>query len=124
MDNNVIVDGITLPPPAQGGIVLTPQLIWSSNAGRVANAEFVGDIKAQKLTGTITWEGDLTYAEMRKIVSAFSHLGKPFFSLTFTDELGVRRTLRCYSTGVSSTIRVYRDAAGNVTGVSVQFVEK
>ena len=126
-ENDVIIDGtVRLPPPAEGGIQYQQQLIWSQNAGRnTATAVFTGDIKAEKGTWTLSWSSlELTYEQLRTINSAFSHLGKPFFTLTFTDDLGYRRTVRAYSAGRSSTIKTYRDELGRITGVSVSVVEK
>ena len=124
--NDVIVDGVTLPPPAQGGIKYQQQLIWSKNAGRnTATAYFTGDIKAEKGTWTLSWNDlELTYAQLQTINNVFSRLGKPYFTITFTDDLGYRRTVRAYSAGRSSIIKSYRDDAGRITGVTVQIVER
>jgi len=126
MTNDLIVDGIALPPPSMGGIQYQQQLIWSKNAGRnTATGYFTGDIKAEKGTWSFTWNDQLlSYADLRKINAAFSRLGKPFFTVTFTDDLGYRRTVRAYSAGRSSTIKTYRDDRGRITGVTVQIVER
>lgn len=123
MDNSIIVDGVTLPPPAVDGITITPEAIWSNNAGRTSSCEFVGDIRAVKTTLSISWN-NLTYADVKKIRAAFTHFGKPFFNITFTDDTGTRQTVRCYSTLPSSSIHTYRDSAGNVTGMAVDIVQK
>lgn len=122
MDNNIIVDSVTLPPPAQDGISYTPEAIWSENAGRSGNCDFVGDVRAVKGTLSIKWD-TLTYAEVSLIRSAFTHMGKPFFYITFTDDTGQRKTLHCYSTMPASSIHTYRDENGNVTGMTVDVVE-
>lgn len=122
MDNNIIVDGVTLPPPTEGGISYAPELIWSENAGRTGNCTFVGDVKAVKGTLSISW-GTLTYAQVSLIRSVFSNVGKPFFNVTFTDDTGNRKTMRCYSTMPSSSIRTYSKENGSLTGVSVDLVE-
>lgn len=126
MDNNVVVDGVTLPPPAKGGIQYQQQLIWSENAGRnTATGYFTGDIKAEKGTWTLSWNDlELSYEQLRLINTAFSRIGKPFFTVTFTDDLGYRRTVRAYSAGRSSTVKTYRDDSGRITGVTVQIIER
>lgn len=126
-DNDVIVDGtIRLPAPAEGGIQYQQQLIWSQNSGRkTATALFTGDIKAEKGTWTLSWNDlELTYEQLRTIHQAFSHLGKPYFTITFTDDLGYRRTVRAYSAGRTSSIKTYRDERGRITGVTVPIVER
>lgn len=122
MDNNIVVDGVTLPPPAQEGVSYAPEAIWSENAGRAGNCDFVGDVRSVKCTLSITWES-LTYSEVSLIRGAFTRLGKPFFTITFTDDTGQRKTLRCYSTLPSSSIHTYKDNKGNVTGMTVSVVE-
>lgn len=126
MENNVVVDGVTLPPPTKGGITYKQQLIWSKNAGRnTATGYFTGDVKAEKGTWTLSWNDiELTYAQLRLINTAFSRLGKPFFTITFTDDLGYRRTVRAYSDGRSTTIKTYRDDVGRITNVTVNIVER
>lgn len=123
MDNNIYVDGVKLPPPAKEGISCGKQIIWSENAGRTASCEFVGDVRAVKTTVTLTWD-KLTYADVSKIRNAFTHSGKAFFSLTFTNDVGQRETISCYSDTIESTIRTYRDSAGCVTGISVSVIQK
>ena len=122
MDNNITVDGVTLPAPAQDGVSYAPEAIWSENAGRAGNCDFVGDVRAVKGTLSLSW-GKLTYAEAALIRSAFTQLGKPFFNITFTDDTGQRRMLRCYSTLPASSIHTYRDNKGSVTGMTVDVVE-
>ena len=126
MADDLIVDGVTLPAPARDGIKYQQQLIWSDNAGRnTATGYFTGDIKAEKGTWTFSWNNiELSYAQLRLINAAFSRIGKPFFTVTFTDDLGCRRTVRAYSAGRSSTVKTYRDDRGRITGVTVQIVER
>ncbi|GAB5081323.1 hypothetical protein Osc1_04960 [Hominimerdicola sp. 21CYCFAH17_S] len=121
MDNNIVVDGVTLPPPAQEGVSYAPEAIWSENAGRAGNCDFVGDVRAVKGTLSITWES-LTYSEVSLIRGAFTQLGKPFFNVTFTDDTGQRKVLRCYSTLPSSSIRIY-NKSGDVANMTVDIVE-
>lgn len=126
MENNIVVDGVALPPPAQGGIQYQQQLIWSKNAGRqTATGYFTGDIIAEKTTWTISWDAlELTYAQIQTINTAFSRIGKPFFTITLTDDQGIRRTIRAYSAGRTSTVKSYRDSTGRITNVSVQVIER
>lgn len=123
MDNSIVVDGVVLPAPAQDGIQIKHEPIWSDNAGRTSTCYFVGDIRAVKTTLTISWD-TLTYEQVVLIRNAFTSLGKPFFTLTYTDDTGNRPTIDCYSTMPSSAIHTYRDECGNVTGMTVDVVQR
>lgn len=122
MDNNIYVDGTKLPVPPKDGVSMSREPIWSSNAGRTADCTFVGDVKAWKWNISISW-GKLTLAEVAVIRGAFTTLGKPYFNISITDDTGTRRTIRCYSTSPKSTVQVYEDDDGSVSGVSVDVVE-
>lgn len=46
---DIYIDGVKLPPADKSGISITPQTIWSQNAGRISSTgKFVGDIKTIK----------------------------------------------------------------------------
>ncbi|MGN0464896.1 MAG: hypothetical protein ACI4F9_00935 [Lachnospiraceae bacterium] len=72
----VIASGVALPSPTQ--IKMSDEIIWSSNTGRVASGTMVGDVIAEKVTVTITWEM-LTEAEVASIRSS---MPAGFFSIT------------------------------------------
>ncbi|MDO5125331.1 MAG: hypothetical protein Q4D35_03025 [Ruminococcus sp.] len=56
ISTDIWIDGVKLPPADMGGIHVTPQTIWSQNAGRNSTtAKFSGDIKAVKY--------DITYSK-------------------------------------------------------------
>lgn len=122
MDNNIYVDGTKLPVPPKDGVSMSREPIWSSNAGRTADCTFVGDVKAWKWNISISW-GKLSLAEVAVIRGAFTTLGKPYFNISITDDTGTRRTIRCYSTSPKSTVQVYEDDDGSVSGLSVDIVE-
>lgn len=121
-DNNIYVDGTPLPVPPKDGVSMSREPIWSSNAGRTADCTFVGDIRAWKWNISISW-GKLSLDDVAAIRGAFSTLNKPYFNITFTDDTGTRRTIRCYSTSPKSTVQVYEDDDGSVSGASVDIVE-
>lgn len=122
MDNNIYIDGVKLPTLPQDGLNLSREPIWSANAGRTADCTFVGDIIGWKFNGSLNW-GRLSFTEAAVIRNAVSALGKPFFNVTFTDDTGTRRTIRCYSTSPKSVVHVYKDSSGEVNSVSVDIVE-
>ena len=45
----IVIDDVEIPPADESGLTITPQTIWSQNAGRISSTgKFVGDIKAIK----------------------------------------------------------------------------
>ncbi len=72
-------NGVALPAPTQ--IKVDDEIIWSSNTGRTASGDMVGDVVAQKKTISITW-GVLNDEEMALIKN---NLTASFFSLKFYD---------------------------------------
>lgn len=122
MNYDLKINGVVMPPPAKGGIKEAHQLIWSENAGRVANAEFVGDIIAEKDTLSITWN-ELTYAQLTLIRSNTSKVGRAFIDVSFVTTEGQRRVVRCYNDGVSGTIVTYTPD-GRIADVTLNLIEK
>lgn len=120
--DNLKIDGSIMPTPAKNGIAEADQLIWSSNAGRTANGNFVGDIIAVKKTITITWN-ELYYSDYLRIKNAISRVGKPFITVTYTNCSGERKTITGYTEGLSGRIAVYTET-GRVKDVSLNVVEK
>lgn len=122
MAYDLTFDGVKMPVPAREGIKPGDQIIWASNSGRVANAEFVGDVIAVKKTLEITWNR-LTYAQFDTIRSHLTRLGHPFITVNYTDSDGIRKSFTGYTEGASSTIVTYT-ADGQIEGVVVNIVEK
>ena len=125
-DYHLYIDGTKMPPPAKEGIIDADQIIWSENAGRVANGDFVGDIIAVKKTLQITW-GELTYEQYALIQSSISRLGHPFVTVSYwppsAKNDSQRRTIRCYSEGLTGTIVTYTPQ-GRIASVTVNLVQK
>ena len=48
MTDDIIIDGVTMPTPALGGLTIKKEKVWSNNTGRAANAEMIGDVIAIK----------------------------------------------------------------------------
>lgn len=116
------IDGAYMPTPAKDGITEADQLIWSSNAGRTANGNFVGDIIAVKRTITITWN-ELFYSDYMRIHNAISRVGKPFITVSYVNCCGERKTITGYTEGLSGRIATYTET-GRVKDVFLNVVEK
>lgn len=83
-------NNITLPSPVS--FSSNDELIWSTNTGRSASGEMIGDIITQKKACTITWSY-ITEAQLATIVQA---LAGTFFPFQFRDN------------GAVMTITIYR----------------
>ena len=79
----------TLPAPTE--ITVNDEIIWSSNTGRSASGEMIGDVITQKKIISIKW-GVLTEAELaviKKVMIA------GFFPFSFRDD-GIDMTITSY----------------------------
>lgn len=52
---SLVIDGVDMPEPKQGGLTLSKEKIWSKNTGRVSTGDMVGDVVARKWTLKIEW---------------------------------------------------------------------
>lgn len=80
---------ITLPSPTQ--ITVDDEIIWSSNTGRAASGDMVGDIVAEKKSISIKW-GVLTESELVLIKQVMI---SGFFPFSFHDD-GIDLTISSY----------------------------
>ena len=124
MKPELILDGIRLPTPAKDGIVITPNHIWSQNAGRnTATGRMVGDIIAVKYTVTVTY-ALLTDEEMQLIFDLLSG-ADPWHTLRFAVG-GKMRSMICYAADVSYSMRRFdlRQNRALYNGVTLEFIEQ
>lgn len=52
---SLVIDGVTMPEPKQGGLSISKEKIWSKNTGRGADGTMNGDVVARKFTLKIEW---------------------------------------------------------------------
>lgn len=79
----------TLPAPTE--ITVNDEIIWSSNTGRSASGEMIGDVIAQKKNISIKW-GVLTESELVIIKNV---LTVGYFPFSFHDD-GIDLTISSY----------------------------
>ena len=79
----------TLPAPTE--ITVNDEIIWSSNTGRSASGEMIGDVIAQKKNISIKW-GVLTESELVIIKNV---LTAGYFPFSFHDD-GIDLTISSY----------------------------
>lgn len=115
MTDDIIIDGVTMPTPALGGLTIKKEKVWSNNTGRAANAEMIGDVIAIKYTLECTWTM-LSRADVAKIDAAIS---PAFFSVTFTDPgTNTRTTKKFYSNTPSYPVYSYVNGIKTYKGVA------
>ena len=52
---SLIINGVTMPEPKQGGLSISKEKIWSKNTGRGADGTMNGDVVARKFTLKVEW---------------------------------------------------------------------
>lgn len=93
----------TLPTPAESGVKITPERIWSQNAGRSSTTgKFVGDVIARKYTVTINYTS-LPESEVQTLLS-ITDTTTPFWILEFPLGASTRR-MNCYIAPPTYTVR-------------------
>ncbi len=119
-----VLDDQQLPTPAADGYTITPNHIWSANAGRNSSTgKFTGDIIAVKHTVTLTYAA-LSQAEMQLLWDIQSGL-QPWHILQYTQFDGTRRVMTCYIADVSYTMRRFdlRTQRPCFAGVTLEMIE-
>lgn len=120
-----ILDGITLPSPVRSGAVITPNRLWSSNAGRNSSTgRFVGDIIAIKYTVKLTYE-TLSEEEMQ-IIWDLTQAEDPWHTLQFPLVGGAVKTMTCYIADADYTLRRFdmRQKKPYYDGVTLEMIEQ
>lgn len=114
------INGITLPEPKYNGLKISKNKIWSSNAGRSATGDFIGDLITIKYKLEMQW-AVLTSQQVAVIDAAVS---QAFFTVTFEDLDGAEKTITCYAGDPDYPVltyalkkgTLYKDVAVNVIG--------
>lgn len=120
----IILDGVTLPTPTKEGITITPNRLWSENAGRnTATGKFIGDIITVKYTVSIVYAR--LDEEQMNLFLGFTASLEPWHMLRFP--AGSRfKTISCYIADVSYTMRKYdrNQKKAYYNGVTIKFIEQ
>lgn len=121
------INGVTVAEPANSGVQISEEPIWSEKTGRDVNSgSMIGDIVAWKRTVAITWP-PLTFAQVEAIKTAIGvRAQRPFFSLAYTDSGGntVLEPITVYSGNLEHTIYSISNAYKRQTPVTVTFIER
>ena len=123
---DIYIDGVKLPPADKSGIAITPQTIWSSNAGRISTTgKFVGDIKTIKYT--VTYNLSRATAEEFDIIdSVVNNMTSIHKVRMFIPGFGTEVTKNFYigSGTFAYTIQKYDNGEPIYEGISFQMIEQ
>ncbi len=118
---DLIINNVTMPTPKLNGLTITREKIWSSNTGRAANGETIGDIVAIKYKIQISWP-PLSREEVAVIDAAIT---PAFFPVTFLDPVtNAAKTIICYAGTPTYPVYSYYQGVKTYSGVNVNLVEK
>lgn len=123
---DIWIDGIKLPPADKSGITITPQTIWSQNAGRnSATAKFGGDIKAIKydVTYNKSYATQEEFELIDSLVNTMRSIHKVKLCLRPSDGY-VTKNFYIGSGTFSYTITRCKDGRTHYEGLSFQMIEQ
>jgi hypothetical protein len=121
--SNLYINDTKMPTPAQGGMTITSEKIWSSNTGRSSSGKMLGTIVAIKSKITIKWAA-LTPNEAKTIENAVSNEDNPFVTMKYTDMTGTTVTKTVYFGTPSYTWYSWANGIQWVTDVTVDGIEQ
>ena len=116
----LIINNIEMSEPKSNGMSITRNKVWSSNTGRTASGNMVGDLICIKYKLEITWAVS-DFADAALIDNAVS---SAFFPVTFTDIDGSTVT-RTFYAGDATYPRYSNFIRGvKYTNISVNLIEQ
>ncbi len=117
----LVIGGVTMPTLKQNGLTITKEKIWSSNTGRAADGNTIGDLVAIKYKLQCEWP-PLSRADTAKIDAAVT---PAFFNVNFLDPGNNTRITRVFYAGTPTyPVYSYVDGMRTYSGVKVDLVEK
>lgn len=118
---DLIINNVTMPTPKLDGLKINREKIWSSNTGRAANGETIGDIVAIKYKLQIEWP-PLTREQVAVIDAAVT---SAFFTVSFLDPAtNAAKTITCYAGTPVYPVYSYHSGVKTYAGVTVSLIEK
>ena len=112
-----------MPTPAEEGVTVSSEKIWSQDTGRTSSGKMVGTIIGIKKTISIKWP-PLTPSEVDTIESAVSDVNNPFTSLKYTDINGKTVTKEVYFGTPTGTWDSWENGRQYVTDYTVNAIER
>lgn len=120
-DTDLIIGGVEMPTLKKEGLTITKEKIWSSNTGRSASGEIIGDLIAIKYKLQCEWP-PLTRQQAKIVDAAIS---PAFFTVRFLDPgTNTAVTKNFYAGTPTYPIYSYVDGIKTYVGVKVDLIEK
>ncbi len=123
MVQKLFFNSTEIPAPADGGVSIKNNKIWSNNAGRTSNCMMVGDIRAIKKTISLQWF-HLTPAEVALINSFISNAARSFFNITMFDETYTPTTISVYAGDPTYEVWGWDEDRQFCKGLAVDLIEQ
>lgn len=121
MSDELVIDGVTMPTLKKEGLTISKEKVWSSNTGRAANGDMIGDLVAIKYTLDCEWPP--LSREQAAVVDAA--VTPAFFNVTFTDPgSNSRVTKRMYAGTPTYPVYSYVNGVKTYSGVKVTLIQK
>ncbi len=119
----MIINGILVATPKQGGITVTDEPIWAPNTGRSTTGKMIGDIIAWKTTVAVSWP-PLSFSQAVEIRDAIKNAG-PFFDIEYYDFSASKRVKKTvYAGNVPRTLYSLADRFQRYKDITVTFIEQ
>ena len=113
-----------LPTPTKDGVKITPERIWSQNAGRVSTTGmFVGDVITVKHTITLSYDS-LAEAQVQQLI-ALTDTTTPFWILEYPFNTITKRS-HCYIAPPTYTVKQWSPELQTYvySDVLLEFIER
>ena len=119
----MVINGITVATPKQGGVVITEEPIWASNTGRSSTGKMIGDIVAWKTTIAVSWP-PLSFSAAKEIIDAIMDAGA-FFKIKYYDlSTKSMKEKTVYASNIPRTLYSLADGHQKYTDITITFVEQ
>ena len=121
MSDELVIGGVIMPTLKKEGLTISKEKIWSSNTGRSASGDMIGDLIAIKYTLDCEWP-PLSREQAAVVDSAVS---PAFFNVTFTDPgSNSRVTKRMYAGTPTYPVYSYVNGVKTYSGVKVTLIQQ
>ena len=118
--SDLTVNGVRLPTPANKGVTISHNKVWSANTGRDSSGAMVGTLLSIKTKLEVKWP-PLSMTQFALIQEAVS---ADFAPVTFTDSSGATVTKTMYFGDLTGNQFSWADGIQYVTDVGVSMIER
>lgn len=118
---SLVIDGVAMPEPKQGGLSLSKEKVWSKNTGRGSDATMQGDVVGRKWTLKVEWP-PLNDVQVMQIDEA---IDPAFIKVQFRDpKTGKVQGKEMYAGTPTYPVYSYAEGLPRYTGVGVTLIER